>query len=200
MARLLSLGDSYTIGEGVGEDERWPAWLLALLRERHLDVTAEIVARTSWTTDELAAALATVRPRGPFDVLTLMIGVNDQYRGRSLEAFCTGFEPLFATAVELAGGHPERTVLMSVPDWGCTPFAAGRDRAAVSHAIDEYNEWLCARAATSGAAWVDVTPISRCMLDDPALVAADGLHPSGEIHRRWALAVVPAVLRALSPK
>lgn len=198
MPRFLALGDSYTVGEGVGAEERWPARLLDLLRDRGLDVTAEIVARTAWTTDELHDAIAASNPRGPFDLVTLMIGVNDQYRGRSIEEFCAGFEPLFVTAVELAGGRADRTVLVSIPDWGCTPFAAGRDGAAIARDIDAFNAWLRARAEAAGAAWVDVTPISRCMSDDPALVAADGLHPGGEIHRRWANAVAPAAIRILS--
>jgi lysophospholipase L1-like esterase len=196
--RFLALGDSYTIGEGVAEADRWPSLLEALLRTRGVRVETELVARTAWTSDELADAIVAARPQGPFDLVSLMIGVNDQYRGRSLEQFASNVEPLFRTAIALAGGDPGRVLLISIPDWGFTPFAAGRDRTQISRELDGYNAWLHGCAAAAGARWVDVTPLSRAMLDDPSLAASDGLHPGPEIHRRWVKVIEPEAVRILS--
>ncbi len=200
MKRFLALGDSYTIGEGVSESERWPTHLTATLRECGINVAApHLIARTAWTSDELRNAIAAAHPSGAFDVVTLMIGVNDQYRGRDLDTFSRNFGPLLQTAIELAGGDTRRVVVISIPDWGCTPFGAERDRSRISAQIDAYNEWLHERAAAVGATWVDVTPASRAMQADSRLVASDGLHPSGEMHRRWAQDIGRAALRVLSP-
>lgn len=196
--RFLALGDSYTIGEGVSEADRWPTLLQDLLRARGIHVESLLIARTAWTSDELADAIVVANPQGTFDLVTLMIGVNDQYRGRSLEQFASTFDPLFRAAISFAGGEPARVVLISIPDWGFTPFAAGRDRNQISREIDVYNAWLHGCASAVGARWVDVTPLSRAMLDDPALVASDGLHPGPEIHRRWVQVIAPEAMHALS--
>lgn len=199
MKRFLALGDSYTIGEGVAESERWPSLLTALLRASGIEVAEpQLIARTAWTSDELLDAIAATRPEGAFDFVTLMIGVNDQYRGRDLDEFSNQFSPLFQRAIDLAGGAAGRVVVISVPDWGFTPFGAHCDRPRISAEIDAYNGWLRGWAAARGAEWVDVTPRSRAMLDDARLVAADGLHPSGETHRRWADAIAPVAQRVLS--
>jgi len=196
--RFLALGDSYTIGEGVAVQERWPSQAATMLRESGLDVAEpDLIARTAWTSDELADAVRSAQPSGPYDLVTLMVGVNDQYRGRRLEEFAAHFDPLLRIAITLAGERPARTIVISIPDWGAAPFAKDRDRALISRQIDAFNAWLCQRAAGAGTRWVDVAPISRQMLEDASLVAADGLHPSGEIHRRWALAIVPVAVQIL---
>jgi lysophospholipase L1-like esterase len=195
---FLALGDSYTIGEAVGERERWPEQLAARLRERGLAVEpVEIVARTGWTTEELAAAVDAARLGERYDLVTLLVGVNDQYRGQALEAYRARFRRLLAGAIARAGGDPKRVVVVSIPDWGVTPFAAGRDRAAVGAAIDAFNRVNRAEARRAGARRVDVTAISREAAREPTLLAPDGLHPSGAMYRRWVDRLLPQVLSAL---
>ncbi|MGI8926600.1 MAG: GDSL-type esterase/lipase family protein [Tepidiformaceae bacterium] len=197
--RFLALGDSYPIGEGVQPAERWPLQLAALLRGEGLDVPdPEIIAATGWTTAELAQALDAARPRGPYALVSLLIGVNNQYKGLPLGEYAREFEALLARAIALAGGEPSRVLVLSIPDWGVTPFAEGRDRAAVASAIDAFNAANCTLTAAAGVAYVDVTPISRKAATEPALIAADGLHPSGKMHAAWAELALPAALRVLA--
>lgn len=198
MLRFLALGDSYTIGEGVEPAERWPSRVAEQLRAAGAMVAdPQIVAVTGWTTDELAAGIDAAAPAGPFDVVTLLIGVNDQYRGRGVSAYAPAFETLLARAVELAGGRPERVVVISIPDWGVAPFAAGRDRRAIGAEIDAFNAVARDGARRHGAAWVDVTAASREAGDAAGAYAADGLHPSGRAYAEWADLVLPAARAAL---
>lgn len=193
--RVLSLGDSYTIGEAVQESERWPVRLAALLRNRGLRIDDPvIIARTGWTTDELSRAIDDARPVGPFDVVTLLIGVNNQYRGRSSAEYQTEFRALLERAVAFAGGSAAHVVVLSIPDWGVTPFADGRDRASIGAEIDAFNDVNRDDAMRVGARYVDITPISRLASTEPALVASDGLHPSGEMYSRWADLAFPIFL------
>jgi lysophospholipase L1-like esterase len=196
--RFLALGDSYTIGEGVGEDERWPARLAAMLRERGVSIgDPQIVARTGWTTDELSAAIDQADPQGPFALVTLLIGVNNQYRGRDAGEYRAEFAALLTRAIGFAGGEPSRVVVLSIPDWGVTPFAEGRDRARIAQEIDRFNTINREEAARAGARWVDVAPQSRDAGADPAWLAADGLHPSGRAYQVWADLALPETLAAL---
>jgi lysophospholipase L1-like esterase len=198
--RILALGDSYTIGESVAEAERWPVQLASLLRERGLDVAEpEIVARTGWTTGELAAAIEERSPVGPFDLVTLLIGVNNEYRGGSAEAYRPEFRALLETAIAFADGDAGRVIVLSIPDWSVTPFAEGRDRAALSRSLDAFNAVAREEAEAAGVVFVDITPGSRAAADDSSLIAADGLHPSGAMYAQWAEAALPpaeAILRA----
>lgn len=194
--KFLALGDSYTIGEGVESAERWPVQLAAALRARGETLDDPlIIATTGWTTDELAAGMASRAPSGTFDLVTLLIGVNNQYRGRSLEEYRTQFEALLSTAIGYAGGVAARVLVLSIPDWGVTPFAEGRDRAAVAAAIDAFNSEAAEIVGERGARWVDITPISRERHE--GWEAADGLHPSGAQYARWATAAMDAAAAAL---
>jgi lysophospholipase L1-like esterase len=195
--RFLALGDSYTIGEGVDEAERWPRQLAALLRAEGVSVDEPlIIARTGWTTDELAAALDQADLHGPFDLVSLLIGVNNQYRGRSADEYRLEFRALLRRAIELAEGRAARVLVLSIPDWGVTPFAEGRDRAAIASAIDLLNAVNRDEALQAGAGYVDVTPISRRAAQDAALLAGDGLHPSGGMYAEWARLALPAARAA----
>ena len=196
-ARVLALGDSYTIGEGVAPAGRWPAQLAARLRASGVAVgPPTIVAETGWTTDELNAGLDAAAPEGPFDLVTLLIGVNDQYRGRPLDGIRQRLAGLIDRAVALAGGDASRVVMVSVPDWGVTPFAAseGRDAAAVAAEVDALNAAARAEATARGVAFVDVTPLSRTQ---GALVVDDGLHPTAEAYAAWTDRIEPAARAAL---
>jgi lysophospholipase L1-like esterase len=182
------LGDSYTIGEGVAPGEAWPAQLARRLRARGCAVEDPVVlARTGWTTDELAGALAQASLAGPFDVATLLVGVNDQYRGRAPATFRTGFEDLLASAIALAGNRTSRVLVVSIPDWGVTTFAreGGHDAAAVAAAIDGFNAIARELARARGVAFVDVTGLSREAGAAPGMLVGDGLHPSAAQYALW---------------
>lgn len=196
--RFLALGDSYTIGEGVAESERWPVQLAAMLDRHGVTVAPpEIVARTGWTTDELAAGIERAQPTGPYALVALLIGVNDQYRGRDEGQYRSRFAGLLAQAIGFAGGEPGRVLVFSIPDWGVTPHAAGRDRGAISAAIDRFNAINRDEGRRAGAHYLDVTLISREAAGDPSLLAGDGLHPSGRMYARWAELALPAARVAI---
>jgi lysophospholipase L1-like esterase len=198
--RYLALGDSYTIGESVAEAERWPVRLAALLREKGIAVGApEIVATTGWTVRELGHGIDQAAPRGPYDLVTLLIGVNDQYRRGDPDIYRTDFAAMLERAIGFAGGRAGRVVVLSIPDWGVTPFAArsGRDRETIGAEIDRFNQINREEAAKAGARYVDVTPESRRAAADPALIAPDGLHPSGAMYADWARLAVAAAQAAL---
>jgi lysophospholipase L1-like esterase len=198
--RILALGDSYTIGEGVRSDERWPVRLTALLRARGVRVAdPTIVARTGWTTDDLSRGIDDAHPAGVYDIVTLLIGVNDQYRGRSADDYTTRFRELLARAIRFAGGHASRVIVISIPDWGVTPFAVNRDRGRITAEIDRYNAINRAEAARAGARYVDVTPASRLASGDNSLLAEDGLHPSGTMYDDWVELIAPIVASIVSP-
>jgi lysophospholipase L1-like esterase len=196
--RFLALGDSYTIGEGVADQERWPNHLARMLRDRGVAVDdPHIIARTAWTTDELADAIADENRKGPYDFVSLLIGVNDQYRSRPVQSFALEFALLLRRSIAFAGRRPHRVLVVSIPDWGATPFAEGRDRALITREVEAYNVRGRELAMAAGTTWVDVTGISRSMMTDAALVTPDGLHPSGEMYRRWAELMLPVALAAL---
>jgi len=199
--RILALGDSYTIGEGVAEYERWPNQLAASLRGggRAVD-DVEIVARTGWTTDELATAMNSHLFHPPYDLVTLLIGVNNQYRGRDLENYRSEFRALLQRAIVLAGNRPQRVIVVSIPDWGVTRFAAGsgRDVRQVAREIDAFNTANAAIATALHVRQADVTPASRKNGDRPDMLVADGLHPSAAMYRRWLDAILPVAQVALS--
>jgi len=198
---FLALGDSYTIGEAVAPDARWPVMLAARLRAGGLEIAApDIVARTGWTTDELEAGIERSELRSKYDLVTLLIGVNNQYRGRPLEEYRSQLRKLLDRARLFAGDRPSRVIVVSIPDWSITPFARGRDVPAIAAEIDSFNAVNRDEAARLKAHWVDVTPISREAARDSALVASDGLHPSAEMYRRWVDRIAPVARTALGMK
>ena len=196
----LALGDSYTIGEGVAADARWTHQLAAALRAESIALQdPRTIAMTGWTTDELDAAIDAVAPASDHDLVTLLIGVNNQYRGRDLGNYAAEFERLLARAIGFAGGRPERVVVLSIPDWGATPFGAGsgRDLARVSAELDAHNAAARVACTRLGAAFVDITPLSRECGDEEAMLAADGLHPGPAMYALWAQLALPAARDAL---
>lgn len=198
---FLALGDSYTIGEGVAETGRWPLQLAALLRGEGIGLAdPRIIATTGWTTDELSAAMDAEAPAGPFDLVSLLIGVNNQYRGRSALDYRDGFAALLARAVALAGGRAARVLVLAIPDWGVTPFAqaSGRDRARIGRELDDYNTIAQALCTAQGVAFVDIAAVSRARGAEPAMLAGDGLHPSAAMYAQWARLALPVARRLLS--
>jgi len=195
--RFLALGDSYTIGEDVPALSRWPVQLVARLRARGIAIDdPQIVAVTGWTTDELSAGMDQAALVPGYAVVTLLIGVNNQYRGRPAEEYREQLRALLLRAVALAGRHAGRVVVVSIPDWGVTPFgyASGRDRVQIARELDAFNAIARDEATQAGAHFINITGISR---QHPAWVASDGLHPSGAQYALWAEAVEPAVMESL---
>jgi lysophospholipase L1-like esterase len=196
--RFLALGDSYTIGESVDDSERWPVQLADLLRAAGVSIGApEIIARTGWTTDELAAAIETADPQGTYGLVSLLIGVNNQYRGRSVSEYADQFSGLLDTAVGFAGDDPSRVIVVLIPDWGVTPFGKRSGRATIGTEIDEFNATAREISEARGVAFVDITPYSRKAAHDESLIAGDGLHPSGAMYAEWARMAFESACEAL---
>lgn len=197
---FLALGDSYTVGEGMSNDTSWPVQLAGRLRAQGIRVgEPQIIATTGWTADELSAAIDATALAPPYALVTLSVGVNNQYRGRPLDEYRVQFRALVQRAIALAGGDASHVVVVSIPDWGVTPFARakGRDAERVAHEIDAFNAAVYAESQSAGARWVDVTAISRDAEARTQLVA-DGLHPSREQYARWVGMILP-VARAVLP-
>ena len=193
-AKFLALGDSYTIGESVVEADRWPNQLSRALKIPQ----PEIIAKTGWTTDELSSAIDKADPRGPYSLVTLLIGVNNQYRGRDAEQYRREFAALLQRAIGFAGGNTPHVIVVSIPDWGVTPFAANRDRAKIGREIDQFNAINREETLRAKARYVDITPESRGAAADPALVAGDGLHPSAKMYAQWVALIEPEARAALA--
>ena len=194
MLSYLALGDSYTIGEGVEESGRWPLRLAAALRDEGIALAdPRIIATTGWTTGELASAMDDAEPLGEWDFVSLLIGVNNQYRGRDVDDYVGGFATLLQRAIALAGGRADRVLVLSIPDWGVTPFAqeSGRNLAQIAAELDAYNEAAREICASLGVAFVDITGISRDGGGDAEMLASDGLHPSAAMYARWTQAALP---------
>lgn len=193
----LALGDSYTIGEAVAAHSRWPAELVQRLRRTGVAIDdPRIIAVTGWTTDELAQGMDAASLTPAYDLVTLQIGVNNQYRGRMAEEYRDQFASLLARAITLAGGQAARVVVVSIPDWGVTRFAheQGRDRSRIAAELDAYNAIARDESHRAGARFVDITGMSRA---HPDLVADDGLHPSAAQYALWVEAIEPIVRAAL---
>lgn len=196
--RFLALGDSYTIGEGVPPDECWPIQLAQALQAVGEPVDDPIIiARTGWTTGELHVGIRETVPAGNFELVSLQIGVNNQYRGSDLETYRNELHDLLVIATGFAGGDVSRVMLLSIPDWGVTPFAEGHDREQIAAEIDAFNAANRAECNHLGARYMDVTPISRLAGQDASLMAPDGLHPSGKMYAAWVEKILPTALEIL---
>lgn len=192
----LALGDSYTIGESVSDTGRFPAQLVSSLTKNNIYFNSpQIIATTGWTTDELAEAIkkkqSSLLPK--YDLVSLLIGVNNQYRGRDAEEYRTQFKDLLRTAIVFAGGEKSRVFVVSIPDWGVTPFAEGRDRKKIAEEIDLYNKINKEETLKEGIAYIDITPESRTAVNDKSLIASDGLHPSEKMYKEWVDLILPQI-------
>jgi lysophospholipase L1-like esterase len=190
----LALGDSYTIGESVMPDDNFPNQVTKMMNTLAAFEPARIIAKTGWTTDELEAGITSSQQAKPllpsYDFVTLLIGVNNQYRGRSVDNYKTEFGELLRKAIRYAGGKTDHVAVLSIPDWGVTPFALGRDRAQIAREIDAYNAANRELAGSYHIYYTDITPWTREAATDYSLLAADGLHPSGKEYQRWAAQLV----------
>jgi lysophospholipase L1-like esterase len=178
--KFLALGDSYTIGESVSEDERWPNQLADKLK---ID-RPKIIATTGWRTDDLKNAIISANLKNEYELVSLLIGVNNQYQGKSSAQYEIEFEDLLKTAIQLAKGKNKNVFVVSIPDYGFTPFGKPKQET-ITVQLDEFN--LVNKRITEKykIKYFNITEISRKGLEDPALVAADGLHPSGKMYTQW---------------
>jgi lysophospholipase L1-like esterase len=198
LRRFLALGDSYTIGEGERGARRWPVQLAALARQQGLFLAKPtIIARTGWTTAELQAAIEGAGRDKTYDLVSLLIGVNNQYRGQSVELYRTEFRALLATAIGFAGGQPRHVVVLSIPDWGVTPFAHDRNQAQIAQEIDQFNLVAHEECQHADVAFVDITPLTRAAAGHPNQFTSDGLHYTGAQMQQWAALVLPVVRQQL---
>lgn len=197
--RFLALGDSYTIGESVAENERWPNQLADLLKPQinGREVEVKIIARTGWTTNELWEGIQKDTLSPPYDMVSLLIGVNNQYRGYDIEEYRSEFIFLLNKAIEYAGGDKNKVFVVSIPDWGVTPFAQGQNAEKIASEIDSFNQVNKEETQKLGVEYVDVTPVSREAVNDAELIANDGLHPSGKMYAEWAKLALPVALEIL---
>lgn len=196
----LAIGDSYTIGEAVPLQGGFPYQLTTILKDNGLDVgTPHIIAKTGWTTSELQDAIKKANLNEKFTVVTLLIGVNNQYRGESKEKYRQEFKELLQTAISFANGNKARVFVVSIPDWGLTPYGqeSGRDIPGVSSDIDAFNAINRIETLSQGISYTDITPGSRLVASDKELVASDGLHPSAKMYHQWAVQLAPALIKEL---
>ncbi|MFZ5970184.1 MAG: SGNH/GDSL hydrolase family protein [Bacteroidota bacterium] len=191
--KYLALGDSYTIGESVAPEERWPVQLAHQLRQRGKEVEGPtIIATTGWRTDNLQNGMTIARLQPEYDLVSLLIGVNNQYQGRPLAQYQTEFEALLREAIRLARGNKANVFVVSIPDYGYTPFGQPQQEK-ISRELDAFNQANRALTEQLGVTYIYITDISRQGLQDPALVAADGLHPSGKMYGLWVARILEAL-------
>jgi lysophospholipase L1-like esterase len=198
----LALGDSYTVGEAEPQAQSFPYQLTDSLRTAGYTNTnnPQIIAVTGWTTLNLITAIINTPPLlHKYDLVTLLIGVNDQYQGATQSSYRTNFVQLLNTAISYAGGDKTRVFVLSIPDYGVTPFAGGQD-AVIGPEIDAFNAINRQESGDAGVNYIDITGISREAATNLGLVAPDGLHPSGEMYRQWVLKLLPMVEARFSKK
>lgn len=195
---FLALGDSYTIGESVPVSQNFPHQTVDLLKKSGYSFKSpEIIARTGWTTDELQQAIHTAHLSPSYDIVTLLIGVNNQYRGYDPNEYAQQFEKLLQQAIQFAGNDTAHVFVLSIPDWGVTPFAADRDRNKIAEEIDAFNAINKKIALQYNVHYIDITPGTREAAQDNSLIAGDGLHPSGAEYSKWAEKLSILILKSL---
>ena len=192
---FIALGDSYTIGESVGQNERWPEQLTLELAEKSIALAPPtIIAKTGWTTDELQDGINQAPLDYPYDWVSLLIGVNNQYRGLDIETFKEEFENLLSQAIIFSGNKNAHVFVISIPDWGVMPFAKSQNQEKIATEIDDFNQAIYEICIHNNIRFVDITPISRQVSNHPEWIATDDLHPSGEQYAQWVKELLPIFL------
>ena len=186
---FLALGDSYTIGESVDEKDRWSLQLIDLLKNEFNLTKHDIVARTGWTTSELTEAIQARNLTDQYDIVSLLIGVNNQYRGQSLDNYRVEFKNLLNTSIRFAKNDAKKVIVLSIPDWGKTPFAKGSNTEKIASEIDAFNNVAKEECKKANIVFVNITEITR-KNTDASMFASDGLHYAGKMHRLWAFEVL----------
>jgi len=195
--KILALGDSYTIGQSVAIEGSWPLQLVDALNSQQIKASVEIIAATGWTTLNLERAVESARFNIPYDLVTLLIGVNDQFQGKGPGSYVNNFKRLLQSSIQYVGGNAKKVVVLSIPDYAVTPFARDYNQLKISRELDEFNAINKNITQQLGAHYIDITPISREAANDRALIAGDGLHPSAKMYKRWVEKALPVVLNIL---
>ena len=191
--KYLAIGDSYTIGESVSEADRFPEQLVVALNDSGESFHApEIIARTGWRSDQLIEKINQAELSNNYDLVTLLIGVNDEFQGGNISVFERELRTLCAKAIRLAKGKKENVYVLSIPDYGFTPYGRRRQEQ-ISNRIDAFNAVVETVSRDLGLTFIDITPISRLGFEQKQLVANDGLHPSGEMYAEWVNELVVAI-------
>jgi lysophospholipase L1-like esterase len=194
----LALGDSYTIGESVGENDRFPVQAQHALQAKGVAMSnPDFIAVTGWTTTNLLSALDNNPPANNYDAVTLLIGVNNQYQGGPLDEYKAQFTELLSRSIKYAGNNINHVFVISIPDYSVTPFARNRDTATIAAEIDAFNAANRSISIAAGVHYIDITPISRQAKNDASLLSADSLHPSGMQYQKWVELLAPAMQQAL---
>lgn len=192
--KYLALGDSYTIGESVEMKDRWPTQLQNKLKKIEIKlVDLKIVAKTGWTTSELISGISKDLFDPPYDLVSLLIGVNNQYRNENKNKYRSELTELIYQAIYFAGGDIGKVFVVSIPDWSSVPFAKERERNHIAEEIDIFNKIKLEQCNKIGVRFIDITPISKTTSKDSELIAEDGLHPSGKMYKLWVKKILPIV-------
>jgi len=196
---FLALGDSYTIGESVPSSERFPVQTVKYLQDQGINFSdPEIIAQTGWTTGNLLSALYSIAPtKSIYDIVTLLIGVNNQYQRRTEQEYADEFLTLLNKAIQYVGNNKKRVIVLSIPDYSVTPFASRSDKVLIAKEIDAFNAINKTISNHAGVNYLDTTASTRLAVNDLSLVANDGLHPSGREYKVWAEELIPIIKTAL---
>jgi lysophospholipase L1-like esterase len=190
----LALGDSYTIGESVPEDERWPVILSNELSESGIEVNDPlIIAKTGWTTNELQEAIAEKNPKTDYDLVSLLIGVNNQYRGYPIDQYKKEFKELLLQAVAFADGDSSKVFVVSIPNYGVTPFGIEKGEEKIRQELLVYDAIADSISSEMNIPFVNITPVSEKAKEDSTYIASDQLHPSGKQYKEWVDLILPEV-------
>lgn len=191
--KYLALGDSYTIGQSVPEKDRWPVLFAKSLSGNTISVTTtDILAKTGWTTANLLSAVYGYQPKENYDLVSLLIGVNNQFQGQSIDQFRIDFHELLLKSIAYTGGRANRVFVLSIPDWGCTIFGSG-SREEIGKSIDKFNLVVKEECLKEKILFIDITQLSRQALTDPTMLASDNLHYSAKMHQMWVNEARPKV-------
>lgn len=194
----LALGDSYTIGQSVESGKRFPALTEVLLRSYGIKISdPDYIATTGWTTGDLLNAVNATNVKNDYSIVSLLIGVNNQYQGKNLEEYKSQFTTLLQDAIKFAGNDKNRVFVLSIPDYSVTPFARASDTSRIAAQLNEFNAANLAISKSFGVHYLDITPISREAKTNLNLIASDGLHPSGDQYQRWADLLAPMMATVL---
>ena len=193
-SKFLALGDSYTIGASVAVNERWPVQFLNELKLYTSAIdTLQIIATSGWRVDQLKNGMNNSNLEPPYGLISLLIGVNNQFQGQNANGFRPEFIEILEKSLKLVNNRKERFFVISIPDWGASPFGSGFDRTKVSKEIDEFNSVLKEESEKRGVRYFNITDISRRALTDRTLIASDGLHPSGKMYKLWVDKMIPEI-------
>lgn len=193
-SKFLALGDSYTIGQSVEINQRWPVQFLKELQQTTNAIDSlQIIAQTGWRVDQLKSAINNSDLEPPYGLVSLLIGVNNQFQGQNAIEFRPEFVEILEKSLKLVENRTERLFVISIPDWGSSPYGATLNRTQISKEIDDFNSVIKEESEKRGVRYFNITDISRRALTDKTLIASDRLHPSGKMYKLWVDKMIPEI-------